>query len=380
MAPPLRVLELLVSTELGGGPAHVLGLVEGLPREEFALTVAGPGGGPHEARFRAAGVTFEPVAADRLSPAVLVRVLAIARRHRVQVVHSHGKGAGLYGRITARLVGAAALHTFHGIHHEAYPRLYLVLERALARASHAVVHVSESQARAAIPLGLAPPGRTRVVVNGIDPAAVRAAAAAAPLARAGLGLPPAGPVVGTLARFDPVKALDVLVRAFARTAAARPDARLVLVGDGPEAPRLRALTHELGMDGRVVFAGARADAVRCLPLLDLYASASHREGLPLALLEAMACGLPVVATAVAGHEDVVEDGGTGVLVPPGDESALAAAMTALLADPARRAALGGAGRARVDRRFTRARMVQEVAALYREAAGFPRESARGRSV
>lgn len=374
MAAPLRVLELLVSTDLGGGPAHVRDLVEGLPRKEFTVTVGAPGGGPYEAEFRTLGVDFEDARADRLSPGVLARVLAIARRRRVQVVHSHGKGAGLYGRIAARLVGAAAIHTFHGVHHEAYPRLYLWLERALARQSFAVIHVSESQARAAAGLGLAPAGRSRVIVNGIDPGRARAAT---PLARAAVGLEPGAAVLGTVARFDPIKALDVLLRAFARLGGA---ARLLMVGDGPEAPRLRALARELGVDGRVVFTGARPDAARYLPIMDVYVSASRREGLPLAVLEAMACGRPVVATRVPGHEDVVEDGRTGVLVPADDPAALATAVAALLADAPRRAALGAAGRLRVDDRFTRARMVDEVADLYRAAARFPRGTAPGRGV
>src|SRR5262249_44158287 len=149
-----------------------------------------------------------------------------------EVVHSHGKGAGLYGRIAARLTGAAAIHTFHGIHHEGYPRLYLDVERWLARRSAAIVHVSESQARDAAPLGLAPAGRCRVIVNGIDAARARALAEQAPLTRSALGLEADALVLGTVARFDPVKGLDVLLRAFARVLARVPAARLLLVGDG----------------------------------------------------------------------------------------------------------------------------------------------------
>jgi glycosyltransferase involved in cell wall biosynthesis len=380
MPVPLRVLELLVSTGPGGGPAHVRDLLEGLPREEFAITVGAPPGGPYEAEFRSLGADFEPVRADRLSPAVLARVIAVARRRRAQIIHSHGKGAGLYGRIAAPLVGAAAVHTFHGVHHEAYPRLYLQLERALARGSFAVIHVSASQAREAAALGLTPPGRTRVIVNGIDAGRVQATAARAPLTPAAVGLEPGAPVLGTVARLDPVKALDVLLRAFARLGARVPGARLLIVGDGPEGPRLRALARELGVDGRVMFAGFRADAVRWLPLMDVFASASRREGLPLAMLEAMACERPVVATRVPGHEDAVEHGETGVLVTADDPDALAAAAAGLLTDAPRRAALGAAGRRRVESRFTRARMVAEVADLYHEAGGFPRRAAAGRGV
>jgi glycosyltransferase involved in cell wall biosynthesis len=370
MAEPIRVLELLVSTELGGGPAHVRDLVSVLPREAFIVTVAGPAGGPHERDFAALGAEFVGVRADRLSPRVLLRVIRLMRRRRIQVVHSHGKGPGLYGRLAARLTGARAIHTFHGIHYEGYPRLYLEVERRLARWSHTVVHVSESQARDATALGLAPPGRSRVIVNGIDLSRARATIDRPPLARRQLGLEAEDLVIGTVARFDPVKDLDVLLRAFARLLRDLHAARLFMVGNGPESARLRALAQDLGVGGRVVFAGPLPDAIRCLPLVDLYVSASRREGLPMALLEAMACERAVVATRAPGHVDAVEDGVTGLLVPIGDALALAEAAAVLLREPARRRALGEAGRMRVERHFTLARMGGEIAALYREAAGF----------
>ena len=118
-------------------------------------------------------------------------------------------------------------------------------------------------------------------------------------------------MLATVARFDPVKGLDVLLRALPGLAARAPAAQLLIVGDGPERERLHALAREVDPGGRVVFAGAVPDAARLLPLVDLYVTASRREGLPLAVLEAMACGLPVLATRVPGHIDAVEDGVTG---------------------------------------------------------------------
>jgi len=367
---PLRVLELLVSTGLGGGPTHVRDLVAGLPRAEFTLTVAGPAGGPHEQEFRSLGADFVDVRADRLSVGVLLRVIRLVRQRRIQIIHSHGKGAGLYGRIAAGLTGAAAIHTFHGIHYEGYSRLYLVVERCLARHCHAVVHVSESQAHEARALGLAPEGRSRLIVNGTDVARGRASVERAPLSRAALGLEADALVLGTVARFDPVKGLDVLLRAFARLLRRLPRAQLLVVGDGLEGEGLRRLSQSLGVQARVVFAGFIPEAVRCLPLMDLYVSASRREGLPLALLEAMGCGLAVVATRAPGHVDVVEDGVTGVLVPPADFERMADVAADLLADPARRLAMGEAGRRRAEARFALSRMLTEVADLYRGAASF----------
>lgn len=378
MAGPVRVLELLVSTELGGGPAHVRDLVRGLAGPEFELTVAGPDGGALVEGLRAAGAEFVPLATDRLSIGALLRTIRLARSRRVQVIHSHGKGAGLYGRIAARLTGAAAIHTFHGIHHAGYGSLYLRLERVLARQSFAVVHVSPSQAAEARALGLAPPGRSRLIVNGVDASAVRAAAADAPLSREQLSLRADALVFGTVARFDPIKRLEVLVRALPLVLARVPEAQLLVVGDGPERDALVGLARALDPGGRIVLPGAIPDAARVMPLIDLYVSASRREGLPLALLEAMACERPVVATRVPGHVDAVEEGVTGHLVPVDDVDRLAAVAAGLLRDPARRSALGRAGRARVERHFSRARMLEEIAHLYRKAAGFPRgEPSRG---
>jgi glycosyltransferase involved in cell wall biosynthesis len=377
---PTRVLELMVSTDLGGGPAHVRDVVAGLAGPEFRFTVAGPAGGALVPELVAAGADFEPVAADRLSPRALRDTIRLVHTRRIQVIHSHGKGAGLSGRIAARLTGAAAIHTFHGIHPAGYGALYLPLERALARWSFAVVHVSESQAAEARALGLAPAGRTRVIVNGVDAASVQAAAARGPLSRAALGLGPDALVLATVARFDPVKGLDVLLRALPLLAARVPEAQLLIVGDGPERDSLRALARTLGPGARVVFAGALAGAARVLPLVDLYVTASRREGLPTAVLEAMACGLPVLATEAPGHVDAVDPEVTGRLVPLDDVPALAAAAAALLRDPVLRARMGRAGRERVERRFARARMLAEIADLYRAAAGFPAGSPPTRSV
>jgi glycosyltransferase involved in cell wall biosynthesis len=380
MAGPVRVLELLVSTDLGGGPAHVRDLIAGLAGPSFRFTVAGPAGGSLIPALTAAGADFEPIAADRLSLGALRDTIRLVRARRIQIIHSHGKGAGLYGRIAARLTGAASIHTFHGIHPEGYGDLYVWLERALARWTSTVVHVSESQEAEARVLGLAPTGRTRVIVNGIDATFVRATAERVPMSRAPLGLRADALVLATIARFDPVKRLEVLLRALPLLLVRVPEAQLLIVGDGEEGDALRALARTLALGDRVVFAGAIPDAVRVLPLVDLYVTASRREGLPTAVLEAMACGLPVLATEAPGHVDAVGPEVTGRLVPLDDASGLAEAAAVLLRDPALRARMGQAGRERVERHFARARVLAEIADLYLVAAGFPVGSPPTRSV
>jgi glycosyltransferase involved in cell wall biosynthesis len=170
-------------------------------------------------------------------------------------------------------------------------------------------------------------------------------------------------VIGTVARFDAVKGLEVLLRAVQRL----PGVTLVLVGGGAEESRLRADAAVLGLGDRVRFLGIGDGAPRLFRGWAMFVSASRREGLPLAILEAMACRLPVVASDVAGHREVVVPGTTGVLVPPDDPATLASAIARLLADGALRQRMGDAGRTRVVQHFDVGPMVTALGAVYRAA-------------
>jgi glycosyltransferase involved in cell wall biosynthesis len=366
-----RVLQLVVSTALGGGPKHVLDVVTRLDPRRFVPLVAGPPDGPMFARFEKAGIETHAARLDRLDPVTLVRLCRLARRRGVHLVHSHGKGAGVYGRLAARVLGVPAVHTFHGLHHESYGAVarhaYLGLERGLARLTRTIVNVTEAQERAGLALRLFRAGQSVVIENGVDVHALDALAAAAGERRRG-NVEENAIVVGTVARLDAVKAVDVLLAGIA-AARARLQGRplvAVVVGAGREGDRLRARVASLGLDGVVRFPGAVEDAPGLFGGWDLYASASRVEGLPLALLEAMACRLPVVATDIPGHRRLVEHGVTGLLVPVDDAAALGDAI-AVLARSAERPAMGEAGRRRVERTFTLAATVARLQDVYDEA-------------
>ena len=366
----IRVLQLLTSTALGGGPRQVLHLVRHLPAREFQVSVAGPPDARFAADLRTIGVELAGVAVDSLRafPLTLRRVTRLVRATRADVVHTHGKGAGLYGRLAARLAGVPSVHTFHGIHYESYSRasqsVYLALERALARITHTVINVSKTQDVEALYLGVARPGHSAVVVNGID---VDELAARPASKRASLGLKDDEQVVGCVARFDPVKQHDVLVRALQLVTKQHPNAVLLLVGEGPEKSKIDRLASELEV--RLVSPGAIGLEANAYASCDLYVTASSKEGLPLAPLEAMASGLAVVATDVPGHRDVVGHETTGLLVAPeAGAVALATAIESLLDDPDRRRRMGQAGRARVLKEFTLQSMVAKTAEVYRAAA------------
>jgi glycosyltransferase involved in cell wall biosynthesis len=180
---------------------------------------------------------------------------------------------------------------------------------------------------------------------------------------------PAPPVILTTARLDPQKGLHDLLDA----AALVPEARFLVAGDGPQRDHLVARAQSLGLGDRVSFLGHRRDVPRLLAGCDLFVLPSHYEGSPLSVLEAMAAGKPVVATAVAGIDEVVVPGQTGLLVPASDGPALAGAIRTLLADPDLAVRLGAAGRRRVEQKFTAHRMVERVTQIYEELLVRPRQ-------
>jgi glycosyltransferase involved in cell wall biosynthesis len=166
-------------------------------------------------------------------------------------------------------------------------------------------------------------------------------------------------------RLQPEKGVDVFLRAAALVSARVPSARFVVVGDGPLRGELEALAGRLGLEGRVEFLGYRPDARELLGGLDVLAVSSRSDGAPLVVLEALTAGVPVVGSAVGGIPDQIRHGREGLLVPPGDPHALADALAALVAEPARARAMGAAGRRRA-RDFSHSRMVDEIEATYRD--------------
>ena len=372
MTRPIRVLELLVSTIPGGGPRHVYDLVRYLPRDEFEVVIAAPRDGLVFDQFQALGLEVVERPIPQLNPWQLLTTVRLLRERAIDVVHTHGKGAGFHGRMAAHRLGIPAIHTFHGIHYKSYPRwiqpLYLGLERRLARRTHTIINVSAAQESEGLGLGLFRSGQSAVVVNGIDVEEFDRASRESPVRRESLGLGADDPVIGCVSRFDPVKRLEVLLHVVHRLKDRLPRVMLVLVGGGGEEGRIRRLAWELRLNQHVIFTGFLEAPARLSPVLDLYVASSQKEGLPLSLLSAMGAGLAVVATDVPGHREVVIHGETGLLVPAEDPGALAEAVAALLADPARRRSMGEAGRRRVLKEFGLRAMVDSTAAIYRRAA------------
>lgn len=363
------ILELITSTQPGGGPQHALALATWLRARGWQPIVAGPRDGALFERFRESGVETVELATNGVRPAALAALVRLVRARGVRLIHSHGKGAGLYGRLVARAVGVPAVHTLHGLHFERYAPVarvaYLALERRLSRWTRVIVNVSRAQEAEGLALRLFERRQSRVVLNGVDAAGLGAAAVSRADARLALGLPATGCVVGTAARFDAVKRLDVLLRAVARVSDAT--VRVVLIGRGDEERRLRELAAALALGPRAMFVGEVLDAARLFRAFDVYATTSAREGMPLAVLEAMALGVPVVASDIPAHREALGRASPGLAAPTPE--AFATALERLLADGDARAALGAEQRTRARSEFDIRQMLTALEAIYGELLG-----------
>jgi len=289
---------------------------------------------------------------------------AIARaaaQHGARVVHCHHYSPFVYASI-ARLWAPhlKIVFTEHGRLSDAGPSpKRRTANRVLAHAPRTVVTVSSELKQHLVAEGF-PNDKVNVIYNGIDVGPLPEASARARV-RQQLGLDDRTIVIGTVARLDPVKDLQTLVRALGAPGAERP-MTLLVIGDGPERVGIEAAAREAGVDPFVRFLGHRDDARDLLAGCDMYANSSISEGISLTILEAMAAGLPVVATRVGGTPEIV-DASCGRLVPSRDPATLAATLSEVAADASLRCQLGRAARARVEQRFTLDRMIAE----YRDA-------------
>jgi len=366
----LRIMEMIDKPSLGGGQTALLLLAANLDPHRFEVVIASGGDGPLGEEARRKGIAYAPVSlGKRLSFEPVKEIARILDRRKIDLLHTHGGIAGLYGRSAARRAGTpAVVHTLHGIHYLHYRnpllrRLYILLERRYSRTTDRLILVCRSDLRQAQKHRLAPDEKMTVILNGTE---IRSDIGANEIIRRRdeWGWPPGVPIVGTVARLHRQKGVINLLRAAPRILGAFPEARIAVVGEGPQGNRLRREAARRGLKSRFVFLGERKDAVPVLSLFDIFVLPSLWEGLPFVLVEAAALGKPIIATAVDGVPEVIENGKTGLLIPPGDPGALAEAALRLLGDNEEACRLAEAARALVPPRFPLRRMVEQTQNLY----------------
>lgn len=385
--PRLRVAHVTANFADGSG-GITLREALALDPGRFSSTIIAPADGTLFGRAEAAGL--EVVRLQRMGrgrrvyPWADVEALRELEQHlhagRYGVVHTHAGRAGAIGRVAAhRVGGAAVVHTLHGFpFNEFQPlpvrRTLQAIERRLGRITHYFLTDGTFVASEAVRLRIARPERVRAVISPIDPVP-QTTPERRRAARRALGVPEDVRLVGTAARLAAQKAPLDMVTAIAMLP---PDVHMVWLGDGDlrEATR-RSIEHQ-GLADRFVLAGEREDVAELLPALDVFAMSSLWEGLPCGVVEAMTCGVPVVATAVNSVPEIVVSGRTGVLARPGDPRSLADALAYLLDRPEEASRMAEAARRHVGEQFRPDLLGTELAAVYDRARAFAtsRESVR----
>lgn len=376
------VLHLIDTGGPGGAETIFLDLVTGIDPDRWRSVAAVPEVDWLDAELRERSIA--PLLVETRGPFDLSygrRLAGLVRRERIDLIHAHLLTTSVYGSVVGRLCSVPVVCTFHGqadLSGESYRAIKL---RLLNRRTNRIIFVSEALRRnfldSVSPLD---PALTRVVHNGIDTSHFRPGRDDG--LRRELGIGGDEILVGAVGNVRPSKDYATFLRAAAALRERSPKYRFVVAGDTrtPLHDEMRALSRELGLEQSVTFLGFRKDADRILRGLDIYLISSAAEGFSLSTVQALATGIPVVATRCGGPEEILVDGVTGVLVPIRDPEAMASAIHDLVQDPGRLARLSAAGRSSVEARFSTAAMVAGYERIYRECLPARRPSPRPSSV
>ena len=379
MTGSTRVLRVFSRLNIGGPSLHVIHLSAGLTRLGFETKLVVGQVEEREGDFHdlAQQKGVAPVVLKDLGRAIrpvqdaraLVQLSRIIRAFRPHVVHTHTAKAGVLGRIAAKVARVPVIvHTYHGhvlsgYFSPAMNRLFRAIERALAPVSTSLLAVSGSVKDDLVRLGVAPDARIRVLPLGLDLEPLARDLPRGTLRREA-GWASEHVVVGIVGRLVPIKDVDTFIDAAVLVSNSFPNARFAVVGDGEGRERLEERATSL-LGDRIRFFGWRKDTAAVFGDLDVAVNTSLNEGTPVALIEALAASVPVVATAVGGTPDLLENGAFGSLVPPRSPREVAGAITTVIASPDAARAQAAAGRTIVLRRYSVQRLIDDVAELYR---------------
>ncbi|MDP2727064.1 MAG: glycosyltransferase [Dehalococcoidia bacterium] len=366
----------------GGAVRHVLDLCSRLDRSSFQLTCICPPDGPLPSRLEEIGVKAKVIDLYQYaSPGTWARVFSFLRQEKPDIIHAHGPNAFLYATFGRPFAGnPAVISTHHSLYLQgkmeqlsqkhlaaARTRVFAALERWASRRASSVIFVSDADRQEYCGPG---PSTIQAVTipNGIDLSRFTPSQDSSSYRRR-WGLDLGAKIIGCVARLSPEKGLVYLLRSLPFILDSHPEAFLMVVGEGSQRSELEDLARDLGLSERVLFTGHSNEVPDLISTMDVVVLPSLWEGQPLTILEAWAMEKPVVATAVRGTQHLVENGKTGILVPPRDPQALASAVVELLDDPKRGLLLGKTGRHLVEDRFDLDRTCREVAELYFSLVG-----------
>ncbi len=365
MARCLKVLHVIEDLENGGAERVLINLARGLDKQKFEAAVCClTRKGRMASELEANGI---PVYVMHKRPgldlALVWRLARLLRKLEIDIVHCHVFTANLWGRLAAILARVPVMITHEHSSFTVDDARRLRLERLLMRRTTRAISVSEELRQRLITHGRLPAAKIVTIHNGLKFSTANEAQKCERLRRE-YRLERFEFLIGTVGRLESRKNYPLLLEAFAQVQAQYPQTGLLFVGAGPEEERLKQRTHALGLEAHVVFAGYHSDVAGWLRLMNVFCSSSQTEGISMAILEALAAGVPVVATRVGGNPEIIPAREFGLLVPSNDTTALAQALVEIVQRPTAAQQMAQRGQERVLQHFSEARMLESVEELY----------------
>ena len=369
-----KVLQVLTSSDIGGAPQVVSDLLENSKSSEFEFVVVAPRG-PFIKRFKSLGCKVYTLPLNRVGLVGFRGFYRILKEEKIDLINSHGKGAGLYARVVGSLFGIPVINTIHGIHYSKTNPIsrnfYFLSERILSGFTRLVINVSKNQEKEGFKLRLFPKSKSRVVVNGIEASKFGGKRLDNQNFRRRLGVSESDFTVVMAARFDPpgvkhkgqlrfINLIPSLIKSI-------PNLKIVFAGGGEGEVEAKKLARDLGVWNSVLFLGERQDVPMILKNVDGFVLPSYHEGLPISVLEASASGLPVIGSNVVGIKDAVKEGETGLLVDFNNPRQAIEAFRKLSKSPDLRKRMGERGQEFVKKEFSMDKFVDKTLKVYEEA-------------
>ena len=371
----IKVLHVHTLPVISGSGIHTLITMKGLDKSRYEVELATAPGGPLIDEVVKQGIEFRPIKhlVRRLSLyndlMALWELFRLIRCQKYDIVHTHNAKAGFIGRLAARIAGVPVIvYTIHGFSFQQYekpPRnmLFILLERFAGRFTDKLLTVSEPLKHWGLKLGIGVADKYITIYDGIEIDRFKVNFDIEGKKQE-FGIKPDDLVVGVVSKLWEGKGHKQILEAAKNVINKVPNVKFLFVGEGYLRGELEALTQQLGLSDYVIFTGFRTDIPEVTATFDIAILASFFEGLGRVLLEAMVLNKAVIATRVGGIVDVVDDGKTGILVPPGDSTAFAEAMITLLSDEEIRMGMGRAGREKIDAKFSAKTMVDQIEKVY----------------
>ena len=336
-----KICHISGTTLPGGGPEHIYQLLKRLNRNEWEIIICTSNDGSYWDKFNSLKVLTYNLPLRELSLFIAFKLLAILRKEKPDLIHTHGRGPGLYGRIIGKVLNIPVVHTFHGFHYEDLSPLtrwlHLATETFLTLLTDQHIFVSTGEKNRARLIKLLDEENSTTIHNGVDHEYIHDLSVIRKTVFKSIGCEDweNNKILGTISRLSPEKGVLNLLSAFASTVKRIPDLRLIIVGGFPEEHRdyyLKAvgLIEKENLSGHVRILGYRQDALKILKCMDFFISPSLSEGLPISILEAFAAEIPTIATEITGNKDVVRNSVFGVLAEPDSVEGLSQAIAKMV--------------------------------------------------